>query len=347
MDQITPRLTRAAVWTRDGIDVHALEIPELGPGEILVRITLATVCGSDLHTVSGRRPAACPSVLGHEAVGRVAATGTGADPAVVGDGGHPLAVGDRIVWSVTVPCGRCPRCRSGFTAKCIDVRKVGHEPAEGQWVLSGSYAQHIVLPHGTAIALVPESLPDPVAAPAACATATVMAALEAAGDVKGKRVLIVGAGMLGVTAAAASAERGASVRVIDHDPVRQNKARNFGAVDDDGDPVDVAIDFSGASPAVQAALGRLDTGGRLVLAGSVTPGSSITVDPETVVRQWLTLTGVHNYEPRHLAEAVGFLDATRHRYPWAELVDTPVPLDQLNRVLRPTPSGILRSSVAP
>ncbi|ROZ48955.1 dehydrogenase [Rhodococcus sp. WS3] len=347
MDQITPRLTQAAVWTPDGIDIRTLDIPELAPGDVLVRIDLATVCGSDLHTVSGRRPAACPSVLGHEAVGKVAAIGDGNRPAVVGDGGS-LVVGDRVVWSVTVPCQQCPRCASGFTAKCIGVRKVGHESARGDWVLSGSYAEHIVLPRGTAIARVPDAMPDSVAAPAACATATVMAALEAAGALTGKRVLIFGAGMLGVTAAAASAEcKAATVRVIDQDPLRQRLSRAFGAVDDDGDSTDVAIDFTGAAAAVQSAFGRLDIGGRLVLAGSVTPGPPISVDPERVVRRWLTITGIHNYEPRHLAQAIAFLGATGEQYPWAELVDTPVPLADLTRVLAPTPPGILRSSVSP
>ncbi|WP_338889420.1 zinc-binding dehydrogenase [Rhodococcus sovatensis] len=347
MDQITPRVTQAAVWTPDGIDIRTLDIPELGPGDILVGVDLATVCGSDLHTVSGRRPAACPSVLGHEAVGRVVAVGDGGRPAGAGAAAS-VVVGDRVVWSVTVPCGNCPRCASGFTAKCVDVRKVGHESAVGDWVLSGSYAEHIVLPRGTAVVQVPDSMPDAVAAPAACATATVMAALEAAGALAGKRVLIYGAGMLGVSAAAASAEREAStVRVIDHNPLRQNLSRSFGAIDDDGESTDVAIDFTGSAAAVQTALGRLDTGGRLVLAGSVTPGPPIAVDPEAVVRRWLTITGIHNYEPRHLAQAIAFLDATREKYPWAELVDAPVPLTELTRVLAVAPPGILRSSVAP
>lgn len=338
MDQITPRLTQAAVWTPDGIDIQTLEIPELAPGDVLVEVALATVCGSDLHTVTGRRPAACPSILGHEAVGTVVAVGDDAS----------ASVGDRVVWSVTVPCGRCARCASGFTAKCVDVRKVGHESAVGEWALSGSYARHIVLPKGTAIAPVPRTMPDAVAAPAACATATVMAALQAAGDLAGRRVLIYGAGMLGITAAAASAHRGAArVFVVDHNPQRQSHARAFGAIDDDDQFVDVAIDFTGAAAAVQAALGRLDTGGRLVLAGSVTPGPPITVDPERVVRGWLTITGVHNYEPHHLIQAVDFLHTTGDRYPWAELVDAPVPLTELARVLVPTRPGILRASVAP
>ena len=338
MDQIIVGLTQAAVWTGSGIELRDMKIPALESGEVLVRVDLATVCGSDLHTVSGRRHGACPSVLGHEAVGRVVA---------VGEATSSAEVGDRIVWSVTVPCGRCARCTSGFTAKCSSVRKVGHESAQSAWVLSGSYARHIVLPHGTAVARVPDTMPDAAAAPAACATATVMAALDAAGAVGGRRVLIVGAGMLGVTAAAAAFERGASVSVLDRDPERQRQSRAFGAAEDDGARTDVAIDFSGSSSAVQAALERLDVGGRLVLAGSVAPGAPITVDPEAVVRNWLTITGIHNYEPRHLHQAIAFLRDTGEKYPWASLVEAPVPLADLASVLRPTPSGILRSSVTP
>ena len=76
---------RVAVW-RGGAEVtlETVDLPAPGPGETLVEIDLATVCGSDHHTVSGRRPGACPSVLGHEGVGRIVGTGR------------------RVVWGVTV-----------------------------------------------------------------------------------------------------------------------------------------------------------------------------------------------------------------------------------------------------
>ncbi|MEV0669035.1 zinc-binding dehydrogenase [Mycobacterium sp. NPDC050441] len=337
MDPIPPRVTAAAVWTGSGVDVRTVPIPQLGAGEVLVRVRLATVCGSDLHTVMGRRPAACPSVLGHEAVGDVVATGPGAD----------IQVGQRVIWSVTVACGTCSRCRSGRSAKCLSVRKVGHEPFDGDWPLSGSYAAHVVLPRGTTIAAVPDSLPDAVAAPAACATATVMATLEAAGETTGRRVLIGGAGMLGLTAVAACVDAGADVQVVDRNADRLELASRFGGRASDGGPVDVAVDYTGSCAAVSDALGRLDIGGTLVLAGSVTPGPPLAVDPETVVRHWLTITGVHNYEPRHLHRAVEFLDRTRERYPWEALVVPPVPLKQIASALNPPPPGKLRTAVSP
>lgn len=328
-------MTRAAVWDGSGMEIRSVPIPHLQPGDTLVRIRIATVCGSDLHTVTGRRPGPQPSVLGHEAVGDVVLAGAGSG----------VSVGERVVWSVTVTCGECVRCRAGRSAKCAAVRKVGHEAMNGDWPLSGSYAEYIVLPRGATFARVPDGMADAVAAPAACATATVMATLEAAGHLSGMSVLICGAGMLGVTAAAACAHAGARVEVIDLDADRLEVARRFGAALDTGAPVDVAIDFTGAATAVSAALSRLDIGGVLVLAGSVMPGPPIAVDPEMVVRRWLTITGVHNYEPRHLVRAVGFLDATNSVFPWQELVGIPVPLDEIGTVLTSPAGGFLRAAV--
>ncbi|RAF03859.1 dehydrogenase, partial [Burkholderia multivorans] len=144
----------------------------------LVRLTTATVCGSDRHTVAGHRPAPSPSVLGHEGVGVIAAT----------TADH--AVGQRVVFAVTAVCGDCLHCRRGLSAKCVSVAKVGHESTETGWALSGTYASHIVLPAGVAITTVPDTVPDAVAATAGCAVATVMAMCEAAGDLGSRRVFV-------------------------------------------------------------------------------------------------------------------------------------------------------------
>ncbi|MFD4324048.1 zinc-binding dehydrogenase [Nocardioides sp. NPDC058538] len=326
-------MARVAVW-RGGAEVRleTVGLPVPGPGETLVEIDLATVCGSDHHTVSGRRPGACPSVLGHEGVGRIVGTGR------------------RVVWGVTVSCGTCDRCGRGLTAKCRSVRKLGHEPYEPAWPLSGTYATHVLLPAGTAVVPVPDTLADEVAAPAGCATATVMAALERVGSLGGKRVLVIGAGMLGLTAVAAAADAGAAeVVVSDVEPVRLELAVGFGATSTLSagqalPPVDVAMDFSGAASAVEAALGALDIGGSLVLVGSVSPGRAISVDPEAIVRGWRSVSGVHNYEPRHLEQAVAFLVASDR--PWAELVEEPVGLEQVGDVLT-RELGRPRASVRP
>ena len=343
--------TAAAVWRGgDQIAVERVAVPRLGPGDVLVRVRLATVCGSDRHTVSGRRDQPCPSILGHEAVGEIVAVGEAGARDV---DGRDLHLGQRVIWSVTLPCHTCDRCRAGFTAKCRTVRKAGHEALDSDWGLSGAYAEHVLLPSKLAIAIVDDDLSDAVAAPAACATATVMAVIERAGPLRGRRVAVMGAGMLGLGAVAAAASAGASaITAVDPSAERRQLARQFGATDDAAPALevgscDVLLEFSGSSTALQAGLVALDGQGVAVLAGSVAPNGTIALDPEQVVRRQLSIFGVHNYEPRHLGAALDFLGDTRDRFPWADLVAEPKPLADVANLLADSPGPSPRYSVAP
>lgn len=322
-----------------------------GVGEALVRVDLATICGSDLHTVLGRRPSPAPGVLGHEQVGTVLAVGPGAPPRCVD--GTPVAPGMRVVWSVTVSCGSCARCLRGMPQKCLSLRKYGHEPLDARRPLTGGFATHVVLLPGTGIVQVPDGLPDVVAAPASCATATVAAVLRAGRtELSGARVLVTGAGMLGLTAVAMAALAGAQVVVVDPDPARRERARAFGASSVSAgappDRVDLAVELSGKPDAVRLALDSLDVGGTLVLAGSVTPGPPVDLDPERVVRGLHTVVGVHNYRPEDLGTAVDFLAAHHDRYPFAGLVAGRYGLDELTDAFGAARGGVAaRQAVAP
>ncbi|MEU8669423.1 zinc-binding dehydrogenase [Streptomyces anulatus] len=319
-------LARYARWDGVGLPFAVVEQPVSrlpGPGELLVRVDMATVCGSDLHTVTGRRSSPAPSVLGHEQVGTVVGVGEGGVACV---DGTPVVPGMRVVWSVTSSCGSCDRCARGLSQKCRRVRKYGHEPLRVDAPLTGGFASHCVVLPGTAVVAVPAGVPDVVASPASCATATVAAALAAAGPLEGRRVLVTGAGMLGLTAVAMAAAEGAGVIAADPDPARREQALAFGAdrVLDGSAPdaeVDVALEFSGQSSAVQVCLDSLDVGGTAVLVGSVAPGEPVGVDPERVVRGLHTVVGVHNYRPADLQRAVDFLAAHHHLFPFAGLVE--------------------------
>ncbi|MEU4932338.1 alcohol dehydrogenase catalytic domain-containing protein [Streptomyces yokosukanensis] len=341
--------TLVAVWRGgDDIALETVPVPALGPGDVLVRMRLATICGSDRHTVSGRRVQPCPSVLGHETVGEIVACGAGGARAV---DGRELRAGQRVIWSVTLPCGTCDRCLAGVTAKCRTVRKAGHEAWDSDWPLSGGYARHVLLPHGMPIAVVGDALADALAAPAACATATVMAVVERAPRMAGRRVVVVGAGMLGLTAVAAAAAAGASsVTAVDPAAERRELARRFGATEvrptmPDAGPCDVLLEFSGSSTALQQGLRTLDVQGVAVLAGAVLPDAPVVVEPESVVRGHLSVVGVHNYEPRHLTEALSFLEETRDRFPWQDLVAEPVPLEAVGSLLTDPPGTTPRYSI--
>lgn len=324
----------------------------LGPGEALVSVELSTVCGSDLHTVHGHRGSHGPHVLGHEQVGRVMAIGPGDAPAAL-DGGR-IAVGDRIVWGVAIDCGECRMCRRGMPNKCENVRKYGHEQIVRGWELSGGLASHVHLLARTPIVRVPESLPAGAAAPASCATATAVAALDAVTDTRplaGETLVISGCGMLGLTAIALAREEGAHIVGVDPDPHRRQLARGFGA-DEVVDPAhmpqgfDAAIELSGSRTAVQSLLERAGVGAVIVLAGSVFPSDAVPLAAETVVRRLLTIRGVHNYRPEHLLAAVRFLcrtDATA----FAGLVEAVVPLANAEQALAAAPQRGTRFAVAP
>lgn len=353
----------AMVWPGEGHHHEAVAVPgvRLSPGDALVEIELATVCGSDVHTVAGHREAPAPLVLGHEQVGRVVALGRGGAKST---DGHRIALGERIVWSVAVPCGRCARCRRGLPQKCANLQKYGHERMRRGWELSGGFATHAHILDGTPMVAVPDDIPARVLAPASCATATVAAALEAASAITpldGALVLVAGAGMLGLTAIAMGTEAGARVVVSDPDPARRDAALIFGAaaVSDPHVAADsalglaaalaraggrgavptIALELSGQTEAVRSLLAAIDVGGVLVLVGSMSSGLELVVDPEQLVRRLLTVRGVHNYAPRHLEAAVRFLADAWTRFPLAEQVGQTFPLADVDAALAAAATG--------
>ena len=129
------------------------EVPVIAtPADTLVQVSLATICGSDLHTVSGRRDAPTPCVLGHEAVGTIAAPTQHRSAT-----GELLREGDRVTWSLMASCGRCAYCTDrNLPQKCETLFKYGHARSEGATTLSGGFATHILLRPGTAIYHIPE-----------------------------------------------------------------------------------------------------------------------------------------------------------------------------------------------
>lgn len=328
-------------------------MPEPGPGAVVVRVEAATVCASDLHTLHGRRGAPCPSVLGHETVGRIVAWGTGPSPRDTA--GTPLHVGDRVAWAVVAACGTCPPCRGGLPQKCLAGIKYGHEPLEGVRAWTGGFATWVLLAPGTAIVRLPEALPASLAAPASCATATAMHAWRSLGTPAGRRVVVTGAGLLGLTAAAIARQRGAAeVVVIDPDTRRHDAARAVGATaspapPDDGQArFDLWFEASGQPAIWPSMLPRLALAARVAVVGAVFPAPAAPVDLETVVRRCLSITGIHNYAPADLAEAVAWLATLAPDHPLGDAVGAWFALDDHARAAQvASTSGALRVGFRP
>jgi len=345
------------------LELRRYPLPHLADGEVLVRITCCTLCGSDIHTYEGRRSTPCPTVLGHEILGRVAELPAGS--VVCDHEGTPLEIGDRITWSVAASCGSCFFCQDGLPQKCERLFKYGHERISDRHPLSGGLADYCHLAAGTAIFRVPSELSDVVACPANCATATVAAAMRYAGPCAGRVVLVQGAGMLGLTAAAmAGSARAREVIVCDKVAERLRRACRFGAtrtvrVDDDGAAlraaveqatsgrgVDVAIDVSGAPAAMEAGIELLRIGGRYVWVGAVFPVRPLAVSAETIVRKVLSIQGVHNYAPEDLRTAVEFLQHSHAQFPFEELVAETFALEDAGAAFfHASRSGVLRVAV--
>lgn len=347
----------AMVWPGPGHAHEAVAVPgvRLAPGDALVEMELATVCGSDVHTFTGQRTAPTPLILGHEQVGRVVALGRGGARSV---DGRRLEIGARVVWSVSVPCGRCARCRRGMPEACASTLAYGHERMRRGWELSGAFATHVHVLSGTPVVVAPVQVPASVLAPASCETATAIAVLDAVAAMVALAdcvVAIAGAGMLGLTAAALAAEQGARVVVLEPDPVRRRGALAFGAsavLDPAGGPGAVRklvastgrsggrppiatafLELSGSPDAARLLLGAVDPGSLLVLAGSTYPVPELALSPERLVHESLTIRGVHEYSPEQLERAVRFLDQVWTRYPFADQVGEVFPLAAVDRAL--------------
>jgi putative phosphonate catabolism associated alcohol dehydrogenase len=352
----------AAVFRGVGLPFDQVKwrLPRPRGTEVLVEVIACTLCGSDLHSINGRRSVPVPTILGHEILGRVVDFGPEASRVDAGD--QPLGVGDRVTWAIVASCGDCFYCRRDLSQKCEHGFKYGHEPLRPGRELSGGLADHCLLVPGTSIFRIPADLPDAVACPSSCATATVAAALEAAGPVVGRSVLVLGAGMLGVTAAAWSRALGAcEVIACDPNDDRLSSAVAFGvtktasptrlaaivAEATGGRGMDIILELSGAPEAIERALPLIRAGGTMVLVGSVFPTRPVSLAPEAIVRGCITVRGVHNYAPRHLHAALVFL-AAHPQYPFGTLVASWRPLDELDVLVASALShGALRLGIRP
>ncbi|GAA1685966.1 L-idonate 5-dehydrogenase [Streptomyces yatensis] len=257
--------------------IEELPEPEPAPGQALVAIRYGGICGSDLHYHRhggvGDFRLQEPMVLGHEVVGTVVAYGEGAaGPAV----GTPVAV------HPATPCGVCPECSDGRANVCRDTRYLGSAARTPH--VQGGFASRIAVP-AVQLRALPEGL-EPRRAALAEPLAVALHAVRRAGAVKGRHVLVTGAGPIGcLTVAAARAAGAATVTATDLLPRALEFAAAAGATacvraDDPDDPnwpsdeMDVAIEASGVAAGLDTCLRRVRRGGVVVQLGMLPPGRS-------------------------------------------------------------------------
>ncbi|MBN1341263.1 MAG: zinc-binding dehydrogenase [Phycisphaerae bacterium] len=363
-----PETSRGVVYDPDtgSLEVRTFPIRPVRPGEILVRVSLSAICGSDLHTISGRRRPRGPIILGHEICGTIAALGDGLQH---DSSGTPLAVGDRVTWSIAASCGKCFFCTHGIPQKCESLFKYGHESIDVDPPLNGGFAEHVYLAPGTAVYRIPDALDDDTVVFANCSLATMAAAMRLIELQPGESILIQGAGLVGVCAAALAAARGAGpVAVVDVDAQRLERAKDFGATHiinaagmDEADLIetsagvagkrgfDAAIEACGRPDVVPVGLKALRIGGRYVIAGCVFPGATAQLDLCGIITRLARIIGLHNYAPTDLEAALAFLNGPGQAYPFDKVVDSHVRLDEISSALQKIDrhKDILRIAVRP
>ncbi len=295
----------AAVYVGDGrLAVEEVPVPEPGPGELLVEVSACGICGSDLHLVLERyaRPGA---VLGHEWSGRVVA----GEPSGRGPG-------ERVVFEPTPGCGHCRPCRRGRPSVCV------RRPVSDMRDMRGAFAQYVTVP-STNLLRLPNSLGMRAAALAE-PTAIALHAIELADITADDRVLVTGAGPVGLIIIATLRALGVTdISVSEPIDLRRDRALAVGAVSaltpdelvdpDIGRTVDrpyaAVFECSGRAAAAERALGQLDFAGTLVFVG--TGAKPTRVNHNRMIVLELEAVGTFNYSADGFGPAVDLLDSGR------------------------------------
>jgi threonine dehydrogenase-like Zn-dependent dehydrogenase len=211
------------------IQVDEVERPRAGVGEALIRITLTTICGTDLHIVRGEYPVRPGLIIGHEPVGVIEDIG----PGVTG-----YEIGQRVLVGAITPCGQCHACLSGHLSQCG--HGSGHE-AIGGWrfgnTINGAQAEYLVVPNAQAnLARIPDELSDEQVVLLADIASTGFAGAESGGVKIGDSVVVFAQGPIGLCATAGAKLMGAALIIgVEGDERRLEMARRMGA--------DVVLDF--------------------------------------------------------------------------------------------------------
>jgi threonine dehydrogenase-like Zn-dependent dehydrogenase len=265
---------RAAVFHAAGdIRVDDVPRPRPGPGEAVIRVTLTTICGTDVHILKGEYPVKPGLIVGHEPVGVIEELG----PGVIG-----YEVGERVLVGAITPCGQCHACLSGKLSQCG--HGSGYE-AIGGWrfgnTINGAQAEYLLVPYAQAnLAKIPPELTDEQVVLLADIASTGFAGAESVGVRIGDTVAVFAQGPIGLCATAGARLMGAALVIgVEGDPMRQAVALTMGAdVVLDPSQVDVVdevkrITNGGADVAIEA-LGLQETFENALR--SVRPGGTLS-----------------------------------------------------------------------
>ncbi len=282
----------AKVRPEPGVEIVDIDEPQVGPGEVKIRLEAASVCGTDLHIytwdawAAGRiRP---PRVIGHEFCGTIEA---------IGEGVTDRKVGDFVASESHIVCGHCKQCRNGQGHVCVNTRILGVD-------VDGGFASHVVIPEKNA-RLTDRSIPKKIACFQDALGNAVHTAM--AGPLEGQTVLITGMGPIGLFAVSICKAAGAAkVIATEVSPYRIALAESVGAdvilspmdgnlcrrIEEEAPGgVDATLEMSGHPGSLELAISCTRPGGRISLLG-VYGNPNQTIDMNAIIFKGIDLQGI-------------------------------------------------------
>ncbi|MEM3421511.1 MAG: zinc-dependent dehydrogenase [Candidatus Hadarchaeum sp.] len=315
----------ARYYSNNDIRIEEMPKPEIGPGEILVKVMASGICGSDV--LEWYRIRTAPRVLGHEATGEIVE---------VGEGVSRYKMGERVFVSHHVPCGTCHYCRRGHETACETLHTTNYDP--------GGFAEFIRVPKlnvEKGIYPLPQGMSfeeGTFIEPVAC----VVRAQRLAGIGDGDTVLILGSGLSGLLHLQLARLKGAArIFTTDISDYRLRAAKKFGAdatINANSDVIerlrqlnggrlaDKVIVCTGATAASRQALKCVDRGGTILFFAVPEPSVEITMPLAEFWRNEVTIMTSYGGAPRDLEEALGLL--SRKRLNVVDMITHRLPLEQ-------------------
>ncbi len=349
---------KAAVLTAftRNLELHDVKLVEPDQGEVLLKILVAGVCGSDVEIAKGKDARVpLPIILGHEFIGEVVAAG---GPVADVDGAF-LQAGDIVACDRGITCGQCYYCaRKKEPSLCIHRQVYGISIGCGEPpYLRGGYAQYIYLMKGTRIVKLPQGAPLEPMVSACCSGATAAHTMQLVGVSEGDVVVVEGPGSVGIYCAAFAALAGASHVVMTstgRHPQKLEVARKFGVTEmltiantsakerydyvmdvSDGRGADVVIDTTGAKQAIYEGLRYIGRGGVYACPGIATDVGQTPINFfQDVAQKNARIQGVWVSDTSHLRQAVDLVASGR--FPFEDIVTHRYLLHEVNKALQVT-----------
>ena len=329
-------------------EIREYDLPDPEPGAIVLRITQAGICGSDLHVWRGDQVNVplppTGRTMGHEGTGVIYKLGKGVTTDSLG---APIGEGDRLMHIHVFPCYRCHMCLRGDTNWCVNR---SYPAADVYPYFTGTYADFVYLPPRHPAFRVPDELPDDILGPVNCAMGTVAQGLTNAGAREGQYVVIQGAGGLGLNATALAKDMGADrVIVLDRLESRLRLAEEFGAdytvnVEEYNTPetrvqrvreltrdrgADIVMELVGRADLLAEGIDMLSNGGTFVEIGDIVRGRKVSIDPSKLL-QGKRIIGSLMYRPSLLPTILDYLVRNRNRVTFQKIVSHRFKLEDVN-----------------